>query len=52
MHADSLDWLPPIIAAMDADVVIERPDELRDLVRDAATRMLRVVSVSGGTPRS
>lgn len=52
IRADSLDWLPPIIAAMDADVVIEQPDELRDLVREVATRMFRVVSVSGGTPRS
>lgn len=52
IRADSLDWLPPIIAVMEADVVIEQPEELRDLVREVATRMLRVVGVSAGAPGS
>ncbi len=39
IHAENLDWLPPVIAALDSEVVIERPDELRDRVRAVATRM-------------
>ncbi|MCK8612666.1 hypothetical protein M1L58_02110 [Gordonia sp. C13] len=44
--------MPPIIAVMEADVVIGQPEELRDLVREVATRMLRVVGVSAGAPGS
>ncbi|MFC4140446.1 MULTISPECIES: YafY family protein [unclassified Microbacterium] len=40
IHAESLHWLPPVIAALGCDVVIESPDELREQVRLAATRML------------
>ncbi|QDQ99256.1 YafY family transcriptional regulator [Tomitella fengzijianii] len=40
IHAESLDWLPSVIAALGCEVVIERPDELRDRVRTAAARML------------
>ncbi len=41
IHAESLDWLPALVAALDCEVVIERPEELRDRVRAAATRMLQ-----------
>ncbi|MDN5759486.1 MAG: YafY family transcriptional regulator [Tomitella sp.] len=40
IHAESLDWLPSVIAALGCEVVIERPDELRDRVRTAAAQML------------
>lgn len=40
IHAQNLDWLPSVIAALDCEVVIDRPDELRNRVRAAATRML------------
>ncbi|WP_442543643.1 helix-turn-helix transcriptional regulator [Arthrobacter sp. KN11-1C] len=40
IHAESLDWLPSVIAALDCQVLIDRPDELRNRVRAAATRML------------
>ncbi|GHD04024.1 helix-turn-helix transcriptional regulator [Zhihengliuella salsuginis] len=40
IHAESLDWLPSVIAALDCEVVIDRPEELRNRVRDTATRML------------
>lgn len=46
IHAESLDWLPGVIAALGCEVVIEGPDELRALVDDAARRMLR--SAAGG----
>ncbi len=46
IHAESLDWLPGVIAALGCEVVIERPDELRALVDDAARRLLR--SAAGG----
>ncbi len=39
IHAQSLDWLPPVIAALDGDVVIDHPDELRSLVTGMATRL-------------
>ncbi len=41
IHAESLDWLPSVIQALDCEVTIEGPDELRDRVRSAAARMLR-----------
>ena len=41
IHAESLDWLPPVIAALDCEVTIDGPDELRDRVRAAAARMSR-----------
>ncbi|WP_010523818.1 YafY family protein [Nesterenkonia sp. F] len=41
IHAAALDWLPPVIAALDCEVVIDRPDELRTRVRAAAAWMLR-----------
>ncbi|WP_178945522.1 YafY family protein [Kocuria sp. TGY1127_2] len=40
IHAENLDWLPSVIAALDCEVVIDRPNELRDRVRATATRML------------
>ncbi|WHP17335.1 WYL domain-containing protein [Cellulomonas sp. ES6] len=40
IHADRLDWIPAVIASLGCEVRIESPDELRDLVRAAATRMM------------
>jgi len=40
IHAERLDWLPSIIAALDCEVVIDHPEELRSRVRTAAKRML------------
>lgn len=39
IHAQSLDWLPAVIAALGCEVVIERPKELRSEVRAAARRL-------------
>lgn len=47
IRAERLDWIPGVIAALGCDVVIETPDELRDLVRETADR-LRRAAVSGG----
>ncbi|WP_253863471.1 helix-turn-helix transcriptional regulator [Prauserella halophila] len=47
IHAESLHWLPAVIAALDCEVVIDRPDELRDRVKTAAMRMLRAASDEG-----
>ncbi|WP_026378892.1 helix-turn-helix transcriptional regulator [Agromyces italicus] len=48
IHAESLDWIPPVIAALDCEVVVDRPDELRDRLRAAAARMLRAASDAAG----
>jgi hypothetical protein len=32
IHAERLDWLPPLLASLDLPFVIERPAELRALV--------------------
>ncbi|WP_119697182.1 helix-turn-helix transcriptional regulator [Microbacterium halotolerans] len=40
IHAERLDWLPPIIAALDGDVIVDSPEELHDLVRATAKKML------------
>ncbi|WP_084337572.1 helix-turn-helix transcriptional regulator [Actinomadura oligospora] len=39
IRAERLDWLPPVLAALDRPFVIERPDELRDLVIALADRL-------------
>ncbi|WP_033355369.1 helix-turn-helix transcriptional regulator [Kitasatospora aureofaciens] len=39
LRAERLDWLPPVLAALDQPFVIERPDELRDLVIAFADRL-------------
>jgi hypothetical protein len=37
---ERLDWLPPVLASLDLPFVIERPDELRDLVVALADRLV------------
>lgn len=49
IHAESLDWLPPVIGALDCEVTIEGPDELRDRVRAAAARMVRAADDGMGS---
>ncbi len=39
IRAESLGWLPPLLASLDRPFVIERPDELRDLVAALAGRL-------------
>ncbi|MEU6840405.1 YafY family protein [Streptomyces sp. NPDC046716] len=39
LRAERLDWLPPVLAALDRPFVIERPGELRDLVGAFADRL-------------
>ncbi|GAB3883322.1 WYL domain-containing protein [Microbispora bryophytorum subsp. camponoti] len=39
LRAERLDWLPPLLASFDRPFVIERPDELRDLVAALADRL-------------
>ncbi|MET9118688.1 YafY family protein [Streptomyces longwoodensis] len=39
LRAEELDWLPPVLASLDRPFVIERPDELRDLVTALADRL-------------
>ncbi|MFJ6837668.1 WYL domain-containing protein [Streptomyces sp. NPDC091209] len=38
LRVERLDWLPPVLAALDLPFVIERPEELRDLVVAFAAR--------------
>ncbi|MEV0785423.1 YafY family protein [Streptomyces sp. NPDC050423] len=39
LRVEELDWLPPVLASLDRPFVIERPDELRDLVIALAGRL-------------
>ncbi|MGC9497785.1 helix-turn-helix transcriptional regulator [Streptomyces sp. WG7] len=39
LRAERLDWLPPVLASLDRPFVVERPDELRDLVLAFADRL-------------
>jgi predicted DNA-binding transcriptional regulator YafY len=39
LHAERLDWLPPLLASLDLPFLIERPDELRDLTAALASRL-------------
>lgn len=46
LRAERLDWIPPLLAALDCPLVIEHPAELRDLVRDLAERLARSASAT------
>ncbi|MET8468744.1 YafY family protein [Streptomyces sp. NPDC006422] len=39
LRAERLDWVPPLLAALDRPFVIERPDELRERVAALADRL-------------
>ncbi|MEU3530462.1 MULTISPECIES: helix-turn-helix transcriptional regulator [Streptomyces] len=39
LHAERLDWLPPLLASLDRPFVIESPDELRALMAEFAERL-------------
>ena len=39
LRAERLDWLPPLLASLDRPFVVERPDELRDLIAALADRL-------------
>ncbi|MFF3645712.1 helix-turn-helix transcriptional regulator [Streptomyces sp. NPDC002564] len=39
VRAERLDWLPPVLAALDRPFVVERPDELRRLIGELADRL-------------
>ncbi|WP_329611709.1 helix-turn-helix transcriptional regulator [Kitasatospora herbaricolor] len=39
LRVEELDWLPPVLASLDRPFVIERPDELRELVTALADRL-------------
>lgn len=39
LRAERLDWLPPVLASLDQPFIIERPDDLRDLVAALAERL-------------
>ncbi|MFF7653087.1 helix-turn-helix transcriptional regulator [Streptomyces sp. NPDC007983] len=41
LRVERLDWLPGVLASLDLPFVIERPDELRDLVAALADRLAR-----------
>nr|WP_198423858.1 YafY family protein [Microlunatus antarcticus] len=40
IRAERLDWVPGVLATLDADLVVEGPVELRDRVRDLGRRLL------------
>ncbi|GAA1938039.1 helix-turn-helix transcriptional regulator [Kitasatospora viridis] len=39
LRVERLDWLPPLLAALDRPFAVERPDELRELVAALADRL-------------
>jgi predicted DNA-binding transcriptional regulator YafY len=39
LHAERLDWLPPLLASLDRPFAVERPAELRDLIAALAARL-------------
>ncbi|WP_211294172.1 helix-turn-helix transcriptional regulator [Lentzea kentuckyensis] len=39
IRAERLDWIPPLLAALDRPFVVEQPDALRDLIKDLAGRL-------------
>ncbi|ONI81395.1 transcriptional regulator [Actinosynnema sp. ALI-1.44] len=39
IRAQRLDWIPPLLAALDSPFVVEQPDSLRELVKALAARL-------------
>jgi predicted DNA-binding transcriptional regulator YafY len=39
LHAERLDWLPPLLASLGRPFAVERPDELRDLIAALASQL-------------
>jgi predicted DNA-binding transcriptional regulator YafY len=39
LHAERLDWLPPLLASLDRPFAVEQPHELRDLIAALAGRL-------------
>lgn len=39
IRAERLDWIPPLLAALDRPFVVTQPDELRDLIKELAGRL-------------
>ena len=39
LHAERLDWPPPLLASLDSPFAVERLDELRDLIAVLASRL-------------
>ncbi|MGN8027091.1 helix-turn-helix transcriptional regulator [Microbacterium sp. 22242] len=47
IRAERLDWLPAVVVALGVEVIVEGPQELRDLLAEAAER-LRAAAESAG----
>ncbi|MEU9370016.1 WYL domain-containing protein [Streptomyces avermitilis] len=47
IRAERLDWIPPVLAALDRPFVIEHPTALRDLVRALARRLDECATADG-----
>ncbi|QPZ38078.1 helix-turn-helix transcriptional regulator [Paramicrobacterium chengjingii] len=46
INAERLEWLPPVIAALDCPVIVDQPTELRTLIADLAARLLTIAAPS------
>lgn len=46
LRAERLDWVPAVLAGLDLPFTVERPDELRDHVRELAARLARCAALS------
>ena len=54
LRAQRLDWAPPVLASLDRPFLVERPDELRDLIAALAGRLAAAARgnqtlIEGGT---
>ena len=52
--AERLDWVPAVLASLDRPFLIERPDELRDLIAALAARLAAAANgrpLGGAAPR-
>ncbi|WP_217170128.1 YafY family protein [Streptomyces sp. AC512_CC834] len=48
IRAERLEWLPGVLASLDRPFVVERPDELRDLVAGLADRLMESARRTSG----
>lgn len=50
LRAERLEWIPPLLAALNRPFVVEQPSELRDHVADLAQRLAQYATTKDGPP--
>jgi len=52
IHAETLEWVPRILLALDRPTVVEEPDELRNTIMKQSAKLARIASEQDARPPS